>query len=80
MKETENKNRETRIKQQKNLFWKRTFWLIGLVLVITLAFVLMKKYISTSLLEQKYINNLVIKHDEQLNEIFKYFDKTNICS
>ena len=41
------------------------------------AFVSMRKYISTNIIEQKYINNLVIKHDDQLNEIFKYFDKTN---
>ena len=42
MNESENKNRETRIKQQKNLFWKRTFILIALVLVITIVFVAMK--------------------------------------
>lgn len=42
------------------------------------AFVSMRKYISTNLIEQKYINNLVIKHDEQLNEIFKYFEEKDI--
>ena len=42
MNEIENKNRETRIKQQKNLFWKRTFILLALVLVITIVFVAMK--------------------------------------
>lgn len=30
------------------------------------AFIAMKKYISTSLLEQKYINNLVLKHDKRI--------------
>ena len=42
------------------------------------AFVLMKKYISTSLLEQKYINNQVMKNTENiklLQESFKEFDK-----
>ena len=42
------------------------------------AFVSMRQYISNNLIEQKYINNLVIKHDGQLNEIFKYFDKNEI--
>ena len=42
------------------------------------AFVLMKKYISTNLLEQKYINNQVMKNTEDiklLQESFKEFDK-----
>ena len=30
------------------------------------AFVVMKKYISNSLLEQKYINNLVLRHDKRI--------------
>ncbi len=42
MNESENKNRDTRIKQHKQLFWKRTFILIALVLVITIAFVAIK--------------------------------------
>ncbi len=42
------------------------------------AFVLMRRYISTNLLEQKYINNQVIKNTEDiklLQESFKVFDK-----
>ncbi|MBQ7140360.1 MAG: ORF6N domain-containing protein, partial [Bacilli bacterium] len=42
------------------------------------AFVSMKKYISTNLLEQKYINNQVMKNTEDiklLQESFKQFDK-----
>ena len=35
------------------------------------AFVAMKRYISTSLLEQKYINNLVLKHDKRI-ELLEY--------
>ena len=38
------------------------------------AFVAMRKYISSNSLEQKYINNLVMKHEDQLNTIFDYFD------
>ena len=30
------------------------------------AFVLMRKYISSSLIEQKNINNLVLEHEERL--------------
>ena len=42
------------------------------------AFVLMKKYISSNFLEQKYINNQVMKNTEDiklLQESFKEFDK-----
>ena len=39
------------------------------------AFVAMRKYISSNLIEQKYINNLVMKHEEQISTIFDYFDK-----
>ena len=31
------------------------------------AFVIMKNYINTSLIEQKYINNLVLEHDNKIN-------------
>ncbi len=33
------------------------------------AFVLMRKYISSSLIEQKYINNLVLEHEEKLKMV-----------
>ena len=42
------------------------------------TFITMKRYISTNLLEQKYINNQVIKNTEDikiLQESFKEFDK-----
>ena len=42
------------------------------------AFVSMRQYISSNLLKQRYINNLVLKHDEKitiLQETFKQFDK-----
>ena len=44
-------------------------------LAIMDAFVLMWKYISNELIEQKYINNLVIKHDEDIKLLQESFDK-----
>ncbi len=47
------------------------------------AFVAMRKYVSTNLIEQKYINNMVLEHDndiKMLQESFKKFEekkKTN---
>ena len=37
------------------------------------AFVLMRKYISSDLMEQKYINNLVIEHEERLKLVENAF-------
>lgn len=37
------------------------------------AFVTMKKYISTSIMEQKYINNLVMEHEERLKIVENTF-------
>ena len=42
------------------------------------AFVSMRKYISSNLLEQKYFNNLVLKHEEQINTLFNYFESKEI--
>ena len=39
------------------------------------AFVLMRKYISSSLIEQKYINNLVLEHEERLKLVESTFSK-----
>lgn len=45
------------------------------------AFVAMKKYISDNLIEQKYINNLVLEHEERLkiveNTFSNFKEKTN---
>jgi len=45
------------------------------------AFVSMRKYISTNLIEQKYINNLVLEHDNEIKLLKQTFDnfkdKTN---
>lgn len=42
------------------------------------AFVVMRKYISSNLIEQRYINNLVIKHEELIGNIFDYFESKEI--
>ena len=39
------------------------------------AFVLMRKYISTNLFEQKYINNMVIEHEERLKMVEDTFSR-----
>ena len=39
------------------------------------AFVTMRKYISTNLLEQKYINNMVLEHDYQIKLLKDSFQK-----
>ena len=39
------------------------------------AFVIMRKYISNDLIEQKYINNLVIKHEEDIKLLQESFNK-----
>ena len=41
------------------------------------AFVEMRKYISTNLIEQKYINNLVLEHDEKIKIIEETFNSFN---
>ena len=48
---------------------------VNISIVIMNAFVLMRKYISNELIEQKYINNLVIKHDEDIKLLQESFDK-----
>ena len=44
------------------------------------AFVAMRKYISTGLIEQQYINNLVFKHEDDINKIFDYFERKEITN
>lgn len=39
------------------------------------AFVSMRKYISNNLIEQKYINNMVIEHDSQIKLLQESLDK-----
>ena len=51
--------------------------------IIIKAFVTMRHYISNNLIEQKYINNMVIKHDNDiklLQESFKKFDEKKITN
>ncbi len=39
------------------------------------AFIAMRKYISTNLIEQKYINGLVLKHESEISTLQKTFNK-----
>lgn len=41
------------------------------------AFVILRKYISNNLLEQKYINNLVMEHDSDIKLIKESLDRLN---
>lgn len=41
------------------------------------AFVAMRKYISNNMLKQRYINNLVLQHDENIKLLQASFDKLN---
>ena len=50
---------------------------INTSIAITDAFVAMKKYISSNLIEQRFINNMVLEHDNDiklLKESFSKFD------
>ena len=48
------------------------------------AFVVMRKYISYNLLEQKYINNLVLEHDKRIkalaDSLKKLIEKRNLIN
>ena len=44
------------------------------------AFVAMRKYISNNLLEQKYINKMVLKHDERISLLENTFSKFDTFS
>ena len=44
------------------------------------AFVTMRKYISDNLLEQKYINTMVLKHDEEIKLLQGAFSKFDAIS
>ena len=39
------------------------------------AFVIMTKYISNNLIEQRYINNLVLEHESEIKLLKEYFGK-----
>ena len=44
-------------------------------ITIMRAFVAMRKYISSNLIEQKYINNMVLEHDSQIKLLQSTFNK-----
>ena len=74
MNEQENKNRDTRIKQHKQLFWKRTFILIALVLVFTIAFIAIKnKATGTRIDVNTFKTELGAGHIKEV-----YFEKNKV--
>ena len=74
MNEQENKNRETRIKQQKKLFWKRTIILIALVLIISIVFAAIKgNATGTKIDVNQFKNELSAGHIKEV-----YFEKDKI--
>ena len=50
----------------------------SITIAIMDAFVAMKSIINTSLIEQKYINSLVLEHDNEIKLLQESFDKLNI--
>ena len=50
---------------------------IKMSLRIVDIFITMKNYINTSLIEQKYINSLVLEHDNEIKILQESFDKLN---
>ena len=53
----------------------RTTVASDITLKIIRAFVSMRHFIKGSLIEQKYINTMVLEHDNKINELFDRFDK-----
>ena len=48
---------------------------IKMSILIINAFVIMRKYISSNLIEQRYINNLVLEHDSEIKQLKDSFSK-----
>lgn len=48
---------------------------ISTSIAIINAFISMKKYISTNLLEQKYYNDMIIRHDSEIKSLQESFNK-----
>ena len=67
MNETENKNRDTKIKQQKQSFWKKTFVLLALVLGFTMIFLTLKqKAKGTKIDVNTFENELIVGHVKEV--------------
>ena len=49
----------------------------SITIAIMDAFVAMKSIINTSLIEQKYINSLVLEHDNEIKLLQESFNKLN---
>ena len=67
------------------VFTEQGVWMLSTILKTKVAieanvklidtFVKLRKYVSNNLIEQKYINNMVIKHDEDIKLLQKSFSK-----
>ena len=78
---------ETRGGKYKNprVFTEQGVWMLSTILKTKVAieanvklidtFVKLRKYVSNNLLEQKYINNMVIKHDDDIKLLQESFSK-----
>lgn len=74
MNDSENKNKETRIKQQKHLFWKRTIICLALVLVITIIFVALKSNATGTKIDMNtFENELEAGHIKEI-----YFEEERV--
>ena len=80
---TANISKKSRVNPR--VFTEQGVWMLSTILKTKIAtettikimdaFVLMRKYISSNLLEQKYINNMVIKHDDDIKLLQESFSK-----
>lgn len=76
MNEQENKNRDARIKQQKQLFWKRAIICLVLILAITIIFVAMKnKATGTKINVNTFEEELSAGH---IKEVYFENDKVQV--
>ena len=48
---------------------------VKMSLKIVDTFIKMRKYISNNLLEQKYYNDMIIRHDSEIKLLHEYFNK-----
>ena len=53
---------------------------VNTTLLVIEAFVAMKKYISSNLIEQRYINNMVLEHDERIKLLEDNFNNKSFSN
>ena len=84
--DAENKNYggrryNTRVFTEQGVYMLATILKSKIATQVTLnimdTFVIMKRYLNNTLIEQKYINNMVLKHDEELKMLNTLFNELN---